>query len=1215
METLRSAAFNPSIDVAGCNLIKRYYCQLHSIQNRFPIANDHTLVNFSWPDIYTHSIVQSTNIRHDMAVALYNYGALHSQLGASADRSTEDEMKLACTHFQCAAWAFGHVQVNYPLATNGDLAPELLIFMEQICFAQAQECILEKSLMDNRKAVIVAKVTAQIIEYYNTAVAALLTGGDDGTIGDIVGSKLFKEWKQYVQFKIQYLSCILLLYQGQHAEEQQKMGERVILYQKASERLEEARKEAKGMDHIQDINEAISFVADVVEAKRKSAKNENEFIYHEEVPELNTIANIQGANLVKGIAFNVADAEFAAEDIFHRLVPIKTHEASSLYSEEKANILRHLNHKIEKKDKELNKFMDSLSIDFLNVDAPATTNMKVPQPLIDRCADLNAKPNAIPDLISKMSALAEICVDVENSLANIKDLLLQEEQYEKEYQQTLGYRPNGHFVELNREFLKYQEAHNKAGESNDTLRKAMELHVNNLKILSQPLSNLQAAIPACNADLNAAHMQDTRHLVNKVNEMRLQRSQLMSQLNENIQRDDITSQLVAWGDEDLDKLFKTELAKHDQLVSIIEQNIVAQGNILKAFTDTYAKSAHIIKAIADTKHRRESFFSSLIASYDVYDDLLSKSLKGLEFYKKLQSNIHKLQSRVRAARDVHDEERQQRLESINKKSLAAATAHSPITAPTSNRASSMSKPGIDALPKFESDMSNDHFHNAAIRPTPIGQENTAESSQCVTSASGYLNRPVADVESSVKNGSHTGHYPYTPYQQPNSLITSLPHSYGNTVGNYSSNQSFASMPSYTDNENTPTYIPHSQMQASDSSMNSAINTSGYLNPMYSGLQNPYTIALRSVTPSQLPNYPTTSQSNALPATSIAQPQHQQSTGHHSQPQMQQRTMADPQTQFNQSSTINVSQHLSYGQQHSQQMMPNQIAHSSQPDQHFYPQGAQAASQHSYPYNSMASYPVASSTYHPNVPVTSLAQTADANAFHQTTIRKSQESPASDIYSAMHYAAAVGASNVNNTNVANQLQYSQQQPIHAYGSLAVDGPASMQPLSVNQAPYSSISPAPDMNSTSNGYQYNQTSNSFATYGQPNYPVGNISASPVVNQPTSGYVVNEYGQTIPNQYYTQSSLPQDYTQAAITNTSMGTSYLDGTGTSVSTVAHMDIANYYYGDNVHGTSIQQLPQQPHQPPSNPVHPVSSSQTNAVANNQGMVRFMRQLFRHCSH
>ena len=38
--------------------------------------------------------------------------------------------------------------------------------MSNICLAQAQECILEKSLIDNRKSAITAKVSLQIVDYY-----------------------------------------------------------------------------------------------------------------------------------------------------------------------------------------------------------------------------------------------------------------------------------------------------------------------------------------------------------------------------------------------------------------------------------------------------------------------------------------------------------------------------------------------------------------------------------------------------------------------------------------------------------------------------------------------------------------------------------------------------------------------------------------------------------------------------------------------------------------------------------------------------------------------------------------------------------------------------------------------------------------------------------------------------------------------------------------
>lgn len=72
-----------------------------------------------------------------------------------------------------------------------------------------------------------------------------------------------------------------------------------------------------------------------------------------------------------------------------------------------------------------------------------------------------------------------------------------EETSEKEFQQIIGKRPPSIVsTELSREANKYLEAHNKANESNQTLHKAMSLHLSNLKILCLPLDELQKHIPS-----------------------------------------------------------------------------------------------------------------------------------------------------------------------------------------------------------------------------------------------------------------------------------------------------------------------------------------------------------------------------------------------------------------------------------------------------------------------------------------------------------------------------------------------------------------------------------------------------------------------------------------------------------------------------------------------------------------------------------------------
>lgn len=105
------------------------------------------------------------------------------------------------------------------------------------------------------------------------------------------------------------------------------MGERVAYYNAALATLNEARTlytSSKGggiMNTNEDkeaVEDALTFTNDVIEGKRKAAKNENEFIYHEEVPERDALPPIKGASLVRGIPFSVSDPEVSGPDIFSR---------------------------------------------------------------------------------------------------------------------------------------------------------------------------------------------------------------------------------------------------------------------------------------------------------------------------------------------------------------------------------------------------------------------------------------------------------------------------------------------------------------------------------------------------------------------------------------------------------------------------------------------------------------------------------------------------------------------------------------------------------------------------------------------------------------------------------------------------------------------------------------------------------------------------------
>ena len=90
---------------------------------------------------------------------------------------------------------------------------------------------------------------------------------------------------------------------------------------------------------------------------------DNDFIYHDRIPEASSLPEIKGAALVKAIPFDPSDSEISGPDIFAQLVPMKVHEAASLYSEEVAKLLRQIGGEIEEKNSELDEFLVNLDLD------------------------------------------------------------------------------------------------------------------------------------------------------------------------------------------------------------------------------------------------------------------------------------------------------------------------------------------------------------------------------------------------------------------------------------------------------------------------------------------------------------------------------------------------------------------------------------------------------------------------------------------------------------------------------------------------------------------------------------------------------------------------------------------------------------------------------------------------------------------------------------
>ncbi|KAK7498289.1 hypothetical protein BaRGS_00010549 [Batillaria attramentaria] len=701
LDQLRQNAIHVTRDFVGCANLKKYYAQLHYLNGRFPLGEGgEAAITFTWEDNQTGRDHIIADIKFEQACILYNIGALHSNLGAIDTRQNAEGMKVSCTHFQCAAWAFEHLRDHFGSSgMSTDMAHELLTFHINVMLAQAQECILEKSMIDSRKNTITAKVSAQVVEFYRQSVKNL----DQCNNEQLINSRSYKDWKKRIDLKIAFYQCITHYYMGRQVEDQQKWGERLAYFQAAQDKLNEAVKLSK--NEVPEMQEALRFAQDVVGGKLAAAQKDNDFIYHEKIPPIDSLPEVKGAPLVKGIPFDPTDPEISGPDIFQKLVPMEAHEASSVYSEEKAKLLRQIGQEVEASNAELDQFMASLQIDRSIFDQLPE---RLPQELLEKCAAMSVRTNAIKELVDSMSGVSGLATEAEMNIKEIQEMIAEDARKTEEFEQMFGKKMvNTVLPNLLKDCEGHMEKHTQGSQLNATLHQAMNAHITNLRLLVLPPDQLQAQLPPARpprSPEDEAVLDELRRLLSKVDEMKSQRATLEQQFREQIQKDDITSVLVAQ-ESSKESIYEAQLKKHDNVIGLIRQNVAAQSNILRALTDTNAKFAALRQTILQQFSKRETMVKDLINSFEKYEELLAKSNKGQDYYRKLNEAVMKTLERCRSECKVRQEER----DMISAKYAPKVPPPSRPTAP---------KPGQPAQTPTPTS-SNSSLGDPALDPGPV----------------------------------------------------------------------------------------------------------------------------------------------------------------------------------------------------------------------------------------------------------------------------------------------------------------------------------------------------------------------------------------------------------------------------------------------------------------------------------------------------------------
>ena len=277
---------------------------------------------------------------------------------------------------------------------------------------------------------------------------------------------------------------------------------------------------------------------------------------------------VKGVSLVKPLQIDLEkDPEIATPDIFGRLISMKAHELSSLYSEEKAKLLRSIVSQKEEKDLQLEQFMSALQLDQLHLDN--LDYLKLPKKLLECCAAISVRPKlAKEELPQTMKQIIDVSVQIKTQLDDIEEMLQNEHAEAKQEKRDIGENTSdssdsqsddetykNKIMKKNkspkkakmREILdRYDlmlKRYNDGNTSNMALHEAFNSVIRNLQILSLPITDLTEKLPKIE-EINDEESKLVRDklvtLLAKVKEMKDQREELSKRFLRAVQDDDLT---------------------------------------------------------------------------------------------------------------------------------------------------------------------------------------------------------------------------------------------------------------------------------------------------------------------------------------------------------------------------------------------------------------------------------------------------------------------------------------------------------------------------------------------------------------------------------------------------------------------------------------------------------------------------------------------------
>lgn len=378
------------------------------------------------------------------------------------------------------------------------------------------------------------------------------------------------------------------------------------------------------------------------------AVKDNNFIYHEAVPDFKALPGVDKAAVAKATPM---PERFSASftDLFESLVPVSVQQALAAYDTRKQEIVTSEIGKLRESTQLLNSILASLNLPAAIEDVGGE---KVPQSLHEKSATvvqaggIEALDKMIKDLPELLTRNRELLEECERQLTEERDSDNQlRTQFKERWTRTPSDKLTGTF-QTNAQ--KYRNVIETAVTADSTIREKYDKHKEGMDMLSAGPENLAASLPSAGASNNGSNpaIQRLRQLMEDVETLKAERDAIECELKsaDADMRDVFLSALaqdgtineVAISTESLGRLFgplqkqvKESLERQEGLVKNIQE---AHGDFCKAATGVGGE--------------REAVLMKLAGAYDTFNELRSNLTEGTKFYNDLTQLLVNFQGKI-----------------------------------------------------------------------------------------------------------------------------------------------------------------------------------------------------------------------------------------------------------------------------------------------------------------------------------------------------------------------------------------------------------------------------------------------------------------------------------------------------------------------------------------------------------------------------------------